>query len=114
MRKALSSAAAALQPPQPTLAAPPILASFHSIHTSHCQPFPSHRQHITNISPPQDKKSLLQFGKANAVDFVALSFTRSAADVAEARAHLDAIGMRNTKLIAKIENKVRADVRVCV
>jgi pyruvate kinase len=50
----------------------------------------------------------VRFGKPNAVDFVALSFTRSAADVAEARAYLDAIGMRNTKIIAKIENKVGA------
>ena len=61
---------------------------------------------LTRPQPPQDKTALLQFGKANAVDFVALSFTRSAADLAEARAYLNSIGMRSTKLIAKIENKV--------
>lgn len=58
------------------------------------------------LCPHQDKHSLLKFGKVNAIDFVALSFTRSADDVREARAYLDSIGMHNTKIIAKIENKV--------
>jgi pyruvate kinase len=39
------------------------------------------------------------------VEFVALSFTRGADDVREARAHLDALGLSSTKIIAKIENK---------
>ncbi|KAI8477220.1 MAG: pyruvate kinase [Monoraphidium minutum] len=67
-----------------------------------------HFGNMANAAPilsDQDKRALLQFGKANAVDFVALSFTRCAADVAEARAYIDAIGMRNAKIIAKIENK---------
>ncbi|KIY97368.1 Pyruvate kinase [Monoraphidium neglectum] len=67
-----------------------------------------HFGNMSNAAPilsEQDKRALVRFGKPNAVDFVALSFTRSAADVAEARAYLDAIGMRNTKIIAKIENK---------
>jgi len=62
--------------------------------------------------PPnqQDKTSLLTFARPNRVDFVALSFTRSGADVAEARAYLDSMGMSQTKIIAKIENKVGAGV----
>lgn len=36
-----------------------------------------------------DKKALEQFGKPNKIDFVALSFTRSAQDVKDARAYLD-------------------------
>ena len=55
------------------------------------------------ILSARDELALRDFGARNAVDFVALSFTRSAADVAAARARLDALGMRTTKLIAKIE-----------
>jgi len=40
------------------------------------------------------------------VDYVALSFTRSADDVREARAYLNTVGMATSKIIAKIENKV--------
>jgi pyruvate kinase len=36
-----------------------------------------------------DKAMLEAFGRPNKIDFVALSFTRSAQDVRDARAHLD-------------------------
>ncbi|MEW5314600.1 MAG: hypothetical protein WDW38_006083 [Sanguina aurantia] len=39
------------------------------------------------------------------VDFLSLSYTREAADVKEARKFLDSIGMKTTKLLAKIETR---------
>jgi pyruvate kinase len=51
-----------------------------------------HIGNMKNTAPiltEQDKLSLEQFGKPNKVDFVALSFTRSAQDVQDARAYLD-------------------------
>lgn len=66
-----------------------------------------HIGNMKNTAPilsESDKQALLQFGKPNKIDFVALSFTRCAQDVKDARAHLDKIGMRETKIIAKIEN----------
>jgi pyruvate kinase len=60
----------------------------------------------SHTSTRQDKAALQQFGAPNGVDYVALSFTRSADDVKEARAYLNAAGMVATKIIAKIENKV--------
>lgn len=56
------------------------------------------------ILSDSDKDALKGFGARNRIDFVALSFTRSAADVVEARAFLDKIGMAETKIVAKIEN----------
>ncbi|KIZ01912.1 pyruvate kinase [Monoraphidium neglectum] len=52
-----------------------------------------------------DKDALVQFGRANAIDYVALSFTRTPDDVTEARAYLDSVGLEGAKIIAKIENK---------
>lgn len=51
-----------------------------------------HIGNMKNTAPiltEQDKLSLEQFGKPNKIDFVALSFTRSAQDVQDARAYLD-------------------------
>lgn len=47
----------------------------------------------------------IAFGVAQEVDFVALSFARSAEDVAEARQLLGPKGGRTVKLVAKIENQ---------
>eukprot|EP00882_Tetradesmus_deserticola_P006938 GHRQ01007309.1.p1 GENE.GHRQ01007309.1~~GHRQ01007309.1.p1 ORF type:complete len:352 (+),score=148.50 GHRQ01007309.1:103-1056(+) len=66
-----------------------------------------HIGNMKNTAPilsDSDKQALLQFGKPNRIDFVALSFTRSAQDVKDARAYLDKIGMSEVKIIAKIEN----------
>ncbi|KAF6260927.1 pyruvate kinase [Scenedesmus sp. NREL 46B-D3] len=66
-----------------------------------------HIGNMKNTAPilsDSDKQALLQFGKPNRIDFVALSFTRSAQDVKDARTYLDKIGMREAKIIAKIEN----------
>eukprot|EP00882_Tetradesmus_deserticola_P003239 GHRQ01003432.1.p1 GENE.GHRQ01003432.1~~GHRQ01003432.1.p1 ORF type:complete len:620 (+),score=292.55 GHRQ01003432.1:124-1860(+) len=66
-----------------------------------------HIGNMKNTAPilsDSDKQALLQFGKLNRIDFVALSFTRSAQDVKDARAYLDKIGMSEVKIIAKIEN----------
>ncbi|MGN0521664.1 MAG: pyruvate kinase, partial [Eubacterium sp.] len=46
----------------------------------------------------------LQFGKDNDFDFVAASFVRSATDVTILRNYTDAIGWKDVKIIAKIEN----------
>ncbi len=46
----------------------------------------------------------LQFGKDNDFDFVAASFVRSATDITILRNYTDAIGWRDVKIIAKIEN----------
>jgi pyruvate kinase len=51
-----------------------------------------HIGNMKNTAPilsDSDKQALLQFGKPNKIDFVALSFTRSAQDVKDARAYLD-------------------------
>ena len=39
------------------------------------------------------------------LDFLNLSYTRSAADVVEARAFLDSLGLHGTKILAKIETR---------
>lgn len=46
----------------------------------------------------------LQFGKDNDFDFVAASFVRNATDITILRNYTDAIGWKNVKIIAKIEN----------
>lgn len=46
----------------------------------------------------------LQFGKENDFDFVAASFVRNATDITILRNYTDAIGWKNVKIIAKIEN----------
>lgn len=39
------------------------------------------------------------------VDFISLSYTRSVDDVIEARSFLDAVGLANTKIFAKLESR---------
>lgn len=46
----------------------------------------------------------LQFGKEHDFDFVAASFVRSATDITILRNYTDAIGWKDVKIIAKIEN----------
>ncbi len=46
----------------------------------------------------------LSFGAANDFDFIAASFVRSATDITIMRNYLEAIGWKNAKIIAKIEN----------
>ncbi|KAI8470661.1 MAG: pyruvate kinase [Monoraphidium minutum] len=68
----------------------------------------AHFGNMANQAPilsQHDKDALSKFGVPNAIDFVALSFTRCAADVAEARAFLESAGLGAAKIIAKIENK---------
>ncbi|GBF93146.1 pyruvate kinase [Raphidocelis subcapitata] len=67
-----------------------------------------HFGNMSNQAPilgDRDKAALKAFGAPNAIDYVALSFTRCADDVRAARSYLDSIGMGGTKIIAKIENK---------
>lgn len=56
-------------------------------------------QHTTCAPPhaavPQDYE----------IDFISLSYTRSVDDVVEARAFLDAVGLQNTKIFAKLESR---------
>ncbi|MCD7796131.1 MAG: pyruvate kinase [Clostridiales bacterium] len=46
----------------------------------------------------------LQFGKDNNFDFIAASFVRNATDITILRNYVEAIGWKNVKIIAKIEN----------
>ena len=46
----------------------------------------------------------LQFGKESGFDFIAASFVRSATDVTILRNYVEAIGWKDVKIIAKIEN----------
>lgn len=46
----------------------------------------------------------LQFGKEHDFDFIAASFVRSATDITILRNYIDAIGWKDVKIIAKIEN----------
>lgn len=46
----------------------------------------------------------LQFGKDNDFDFIAASFVRNATDITILRNYVDAIGWKDVKIIAKIEN----------
>src|SRR5690606_34811207 len=55
----------------------------------------------------KDRKDIA-FGIENEVDFIALSFVRSANDVLEAREQIEAAGA-NIRLIAKIENQEGVD-----
>ena len=52
-----------------------------------------------------DLPGLAELGAAHPIDFVALTYTCSAADVGAARAALDAAGLASTKIIAKVENR---------
>ena len=67
--------------------------------------------HISNVknSMPclteSDKDAITTWGKSNEVDFLSLSFCRSAADVRAARSTLDEAGLSRTGILAKIESK---------
>jgi len=52
-----------------------------------------------------DLRAIRGWGARNAVDFLSLSFTQSAAEVAAARQLLDECGLRECQVIAKVENK---------
>ncbi|GLC77052.1 hypothetical protein PLESTF_001878200 [Pleodorina starrii] len=52
-----------------------------------------------------DKECLHILAQDFEIDFLSLSYTRSAADVREARSFLDSIGMSNTKILAKLESR---------
>jgi hypothetical protein len=54
---------------------------------------------------PRDIVDLQEFGVPNNVEFVSMSFTKSAEDVRQMRCILDGMGLQNTKIIAKIERK---------
>lgn len=51
----------------------------------------------------------LRFGAENDFDFIAASFVRSATDVTILRNYVEAIGWKNVKIIAKIENSQGVD-----
>lgn len=51
----------------------------------------------------------LRFGAENDFDFIAASFVRSATDVTILRNYVEAIGWKNVKIIAKIENAQGVD-----
>lgn len=51
----------------------------------------------------------LQFGKEHDFDFIAASFVRNATDITILRNYTDAIGWKNVKIIAKIENAQGVD-----
>jgi hypothetical protein len=86
---------------------PPLdTAAPHALGAPHGVLNPPLAVHPLSTLPPQDKAALKSFGVPNDIDFVALSFTRTAEDIQEARAHLESIGMGSAKIIAKIENKV--------
>ena len=56
----------------------------------------------------QDRSDIL-FAAENGFDFIAASFTRSAADVLEIRHLLDSVGAKSMEIIAKIENQQGVD-----
>lgn len=58
---------------------------------------------------PTDLAALKEIAESRAVDFVALTYTCSAEDVATAREAVDALGLSGTKLIAKVENRLGLD-----
>ncbi len=51
----------------------------------------------------------LQYGKEHDFDFIAASFVRSATDITILRNYTEAIGWKNVKIIAKIENSQGVD-----
>lgn len=52
-----------------------------------------------------DKECIISLAVDYEVDFISLSYTRSVDDVVEARAFLDAVGLQNTKIFAKLESR---------
>ncbi|GLC42008.1 hypothetical protein PLESTF_000110500 [Pleodorina starrii] len=66
--------------------------------------------HISNmrneapILADTDIAAIRQWGSVNKIDYVSVSFTRGAADVAVVRQLLDSAGLNQTRIMAKIEN----------
>eukprot|EP00878_Enallax_costatus_P018273 GHUV01019230.1.p1 GENE.GHUV01019230.1~~GHUV01019230.1.p1 ORF type:complete len:547 (+),score=119.51 GHUV01019230.1:802-2442(+) len=52
-----------------------------------------------------DKECLISLALDYEIDFISLSYTRTVDDVIEARAFLDAVGLHNTKIFAKLESR---------
>lgn len=52
-----------------------------------------------------DKECIISLAQDYEIDFISLSYTRSVDDVVEARAFLDAVGLANTKIMAKLESR---------
>ena len=67
--------------------------------------------HLENCStripnlPEHDVAAIRGWGSRNAIDFLSLSFTTSAADVDAARALLTSCGLADTHIMAKVENR---------
>lgn len=57
------------------------------------------------IMTEHDCACIREFGRKFEIDYIALSYCSSAADVRDCRAFLDAVGMVQTKIIAKVERK---------
>ncbi|KAK2077380.1 hypothetical protein QBZ16_004225 [Prototheca wickerhamii] len=57
------------------------------------------------IMTEHDCACIREFGKRFEIDYIALSYCSSAADIRDCRAFLDAVGMVQTKVIAKVERK---------
>ncbi|GIL59095.1 hypothetical protein Vafri_14039 [Volvox africanus] len=66
-----------------------------------------HIAHMRNEAPilaDTDLAAIRQWGSANKIDYVSVSFTRNAADMAVVRQVLDSCGLHQTRMMAKIEN----------
>ncbi|QDZ23690.1 pyruvate kinase [Chloropicon primus] len=67
--------------------------------------------HLSGVSNPiptftdDDVEDILTWGKKNEIDFLSVSFCKSAEDVLYARELLDRCGLTNTEILSKIENK---------
>jgi len=65
----------------------------------------SNAQNDLPLLSEYDRQCLAALARDYEIDFVSLSYTRSAADVDEARAFLDSIGLAQTKIFAKLESR---------
>eukprot|EP00879_Flechtneria_rotunda_P021199 GHRR01022332.1.p1 GENE.GHRR01022332.1~~GHRR01022332.1.p1 ORF type:complete len:557 (+),score=186.89 GHRR01022332.1:438-2108(+) len=52
-----------------------------------------------------DKECIISLAADYEIDFISLSYTRSIDDILEARTFLDAVGLTNTKIFAKLESR---------
>ncbi|KFM28728.1 Pyruvate kinase [Auxenochlorella protothecoides] len=57
------------------------------------------------IMTQHDANCIKKFGKEYEIDYISLSYCSSVEDLTECRAFLDALGMFQTKIIAKVERK---------
>lgn len=65
----------------------------------------SNAQNDLPLLSEYDRQCLAALARDYEIDFISLSYTRSAEDVGEARAFLDSIGLANTKIFAKLESR---------